>query len=151
MEARTTQGQGHLSLQRSPGGTSQMHTLAGAHLSALGLKSQCSRCVESVNLWPSRVVPDLDCRGGPAQDSRVHFQTQLGTWAGLRGAEPQTRKGYENLLRLGLSPKITPGKTGRAERLFKPWRALGANRSGDTRTNQRSQEREGGFRDRKFY
>ena len=34
----------------APGGTSQMHTLAGVHLSALGLKSQCSRCVESVNL-----------------------------------------------------------------------------------------------------
>ena len=71
-----------------------------------------------------------------------------GHWA---NSGPKQEKGMRTFPRLGLSPKITRGKIRAAERLFKAWHALGADCSGDTRTNQKSQEREGRFRDRKFY
>lgn len=96
VETRTAQGQGRLSLQRSPGGTSQMYTLAGVHLSTLGWKLECSGYVESVSLWLSQAVPDLDSRGCPAQDSQVRFQTQPCPWAvASRSWTPNKKRVWE--------------------------------------------------------
>ena len=99
---------------------------------------------------PSSTRSRLQRRPGPGLTSPLSNPAGYLS-SGFEELNPKQEKGMRTFLRLGLSPKITRGKIRAAERLFKAWHALGADCSGDTRTNQKSQEREGRFRDRKFY